>query len=164
MKSRITLFVLAIIVWMVLNWVPDWQDLLLGILVCGLVAYFTGDLFIERPKSVKDLKRLLWFAYYVPIFLWEVFKANVDVAYRVGHPDMPIHPGIVKIKTGLKSDMGLTFLANSITLTPGTLSVDVDKEGGYLYVHWIEVKDKDVDKATAIVSERFEKILRRIFE
>ncbi len=98
------------------------------------------------------------------MFLWECLKANIDVAYRVGHPDIPIHPGIVKVKTGLKSETGLTFLANSITLTPGTLSVDVDKEGGYLYVHWIEVRDKDIEKATGIIAERFERILRRIFE
>jgi multicomponent Na+:H+ antiporter subunit E len=102
--------------------------------------------------------------YYLPIFIWECIKANFDVAYRVGHPDLPINPGIVKVKTSLKSDTGLTFLANSITLTPGTLSVDVDQEEGFLYVHWIDVKDKDIEKATKLIIGRFEPILKRIFE
>ena len=101
---------------------------------------------------------------YVPSFLYYCMKANLDVAYRVLHPDVPIRPGIVKVRTSLKSDTALTFLANSITLTPGTLSVDVDKENGILYVHWIEVKDKDIEKATGLVAERFERILKRIFE
>jgi multicomponent Na+:H+ antiporter subunit E len=65
-------------------------------------------------------------------------QANIDVAYRVltGR----INPAIVKISPRLKTDMSLTILANSITLTPGTLSVDVDEETNDLYVHWINVQ------------------------
>ena len=68
-------------------------------------------------------------------------RANVDVAYRLitGR----IRPGIVRIKTGLKTDLGLAMLANSITLTPGTLTVEVDDKTNDLYVHWINVTDKD---------------------
>lgn len=164
MKSKIALFILTFFAWIILNWVPDAQHIIAGVFVSLIVAYFTGDMFVKRPHHFGHIKRYLWFFYYVPIFLWECFKANVDVAYRVGHPDMPIHPGIVKIKTDLKSDTGLTFLANSITLTPGTLSVDIDKDKGYLYVHWIEVKDKDTKIATQMIAGKFEKILRRIFE
>jgi multicomponent Na+:H+ antiporter subunit E len=90
--------------------------------------------------------------------------ANIDVAYRVLHPALPIKPGIVKVKTSLKTDTALTFLANSITLTPGTMSVDIDTDNGFLYVHWINVKDKDVEAATKIIVERFENILAKIFE
>ncbi|NQV03880.1 MAG: Na+/H+ antiporter subunit E [Candidatus Omnitrophica bacterium] len=164
MKSRIILFVLGIIVWVFLNWVPDWQHIILGIFASAFVAYMAGDFFVKRPHLFTHASRYLWFLYYVPVFIWECFKANIDVAYRVMHPDLPIHPGIVKVKTSLRSDTALTFLANSITLTPGTLSVDVDPEKGFLYVHWIEVKHKDVDKATKFIVERFERILKRIFE
>ena len=86
------------------------------------------------------------------------------MAYRVIHPKLPINPGIVKVKTTLKTDTALTFLANSITLTPGTLSVDIDKDNGILYIHWIDVKAKDVEGATKIIVERFEKILKKIFD
>jgi multicomponent Na+:H+ antiporter subunit E len=55
-------------------------------------------------------------------------------------------------------------LANSITLTPGTLSVDIDSDNGFLYVHWIDVKEKDVDAVTKRIVGRFETILRKIFE
>lgn len=164
MKSSIILFIFALAVWMLLCWPCDWQHAVAGLFVALLTAFLTGDMFVKRPHLFKNVKRYLWFFYYIPVFFWECFKANIDVAYRVGHPDMPIHPGIVKAKTSLKSETGLTFLANSITLTPGTLSVDIDKEGGYIYIHWIEVKSKDVEKATKMIVEKFERVLRRIFE
>ena len=165
MKRRMVLFVIAFIVWSFLNWVPDWQHLVVGVFVSALVAFLTGDLFISRPHTLKHpLRYWYFFVYYHPVFLWECFKANIDVACRVLHPRLPIKPGIVKVKTTLKTDAALTFLANSITLTPGTLTVDIDKDKGFLYIHWIDVKAKDIESATRIVVERFEKILRKIFE
>jgi multicomponent Na+:H+ antiporter subunit E len=164
MKSRLILFFLGLLIWLFLSWPPDWQHLLIAIFVAGFVSFMTGDMFVRRPHLFKDPIRYLWFLYYIPIFIWECIKANLDVAYRVIHPKLPINPGIVKVKTSLKSDTGLTFLANSITLTPGTMSVDVDQENGFLYIHWIDVKDKDIEKASVIIVKRFEDVLRRIFE
>lgn len=164
MKSRIVLFFLALLVWMLLTFPPDWQHLFVGILVAIFVSFMTGDMFVKRPHLFKDIKRYFWFFWYIPLFIWECFKANLDVVYRVAHPDVPIKPGIVKVKTKLKSDTGLTFLANSITLTPGTLSVDVDQENGFLYIHWINVKDESLEGATNLIVNKFERILSRIFE
>jgi len=164
-KSRIVLFILAFLVWSLLNWVPDWQHLIVGIFVAAFVAFMTGDFFIQRPHVLKHPLRYWYFiVFYIPVFLWECLKANIDVAYRVLHPKLPINPGIVKVKTSLRSDTALTFLANSITLTPGTLSVDIDGDNGILYVHWIDVKTKDTDAATKIIVRRFEKILKKIFD
>ncbi len=163
-KSRIILFILALLVWMFLTWPPDYQHFIVGVLVSSFVSFMTGDMFVKRPHLFKHPRRYLWFLYFVPVFLWECIKANIDVAYRVGHPDLPINPGIVKVKTTLKSDTGLTFLANSITLTPGTLSVDIDVENGFLYIHWLDVKDKGVEKAHEIIVRKFENLLRKVFE
>jgi len=164
MSRKIVLFILGFVAWALLNWMPDWQHLLVGVFVSALVVFLTGDFFVKRTHLFAHPRRYLWFLYYIPIFAWECFKANIDVAYRVIHPNLPIHPGIVKVRTTLTSDTALTFLANSITLTPGTLTVDVDKENACLYIHWIEVKDKDINKATKLIVEKFEKILKRIFE
>lgn len=165
MKSRIVLFILAFLVWSLLNWVPDWQHIIVGIFVAAFIAFMTGDFFIQRPHVLKHPLRYWHFiVFYIPVFLWECLKANIDVAYRVLHPKLPINPGIVKVKTSLRSDTALTFLANSITLTPGTLSVDIDSDNGILYVHWIDVKTKDTDAATKIIVRRFEKILKKIFD
>lgn len=115
-------------------------------------------------NKIKPI-RYLWFIPYTALFLWECIKANIDVAYRVIRPDLPIRPGTIKVKTGLKSDTGLTFLANSITLTPGTTTVDIDKDNGFVYIHWLYVKDGyEKGSATIAVVEKFERILKKIFE
>ncbi len=164
MKSKIVLFILAYILWVLLNWMPDWQHLLIGVFVSVFAAYLTSDLFPERFNSIFDVKRYLWALYYIPVFLYECIKANIDVAYMVIHPDLPIKPGIVKIRTGLKSDIALTFLANSITLTPGTMTIDIDRSNGTLYIHWINVRDEDIEGATKLIVGKFERILKGIFE
>jgi len=164
-KSKIILFAVGFVVWCFLNWVPDWQHLIVGVFVAFFVALMTGDLFIQRADMPAHPKRYWYFLFhYLPVFLWEIIKANVDVAYRVLHPKLPINPGIVKVKTSLKSDTALTFLANSITLTPGTMTIDIDREKNILYVHWINVRSKDVETATKIIVDRFEKILKKIFD
>ena len=96
------------------------------------------------------------------IFLWECIKANIDVMYRVVHPRMPVKPGIVKVKSALKTDIAKVFLANSITMTPGTITVDIIDD--YFYVHWIYVHSKDPAIYTQKILGRFEKYLKRIFE
>ncbi|MCX5692675.1 MAG: Na+/H+ antiporter subunit E [Candidatus Omnitrophica bacterium] len=164
MKSKLILFIVGFIVWSLLTWPLDFQHLIVGLMVAAFAAFITGDLFSRRPHHFGHITRYLWFCYYVPMFLWECLKANIDVASRVLNPKLPINPGIVKVKTTLKSDTGLTFLANSITLTPGTLCVDIDAEKGILYIHWIDVKTQDTDKATELIVSPFEKILKKIFE
>ncbi|MBL7151212.1 MAG: Na+/H+ antiporter subunit E [Candidatus Omnitrophota bacterium] len=164
MKSRIILFIIGFFIWMLLGWPFDLQHALVGIFAAALVAALTGDLFTRRPHHFTHISRYLWFAYYIFIFSWECLKANIDVARRVISPRLPINPGIVKVKTTLKSDTGLTFLANSITLTPGTFCVDIKPEEGSLYIHWIDVKSEDTQEASRLIVEKFEKILSRIFE
>jgi len=167
MKKRI-LFVLALIVWVLLVWpfTPsgiDYQSMLAGIIVSFFVAIVFGELFTESPHKFLALKRYFWAICYIPMFLWACLLANLDVAYRVLHPRLPILPGIVKVKTKLRNKSAITALANSITLTPGTMTVAVD-EDGYLYIHWINVKTKDIQKASEIIVRRFETVLERIFE
>jgi multicomponent Na+:H+ antiporter subunit E len=164
MKSKIVLLIFGYLVWLFLTWPLDFQHAVVGIAVVFFVAAVTGDMFIQRPHHLKHISRYLWFCYYVPLFLWECLKANIDVAIRVLNPNLPINPGIVKIKTNLKSDTGLTFLANSITLTPGTFCVDIDPQKGILYIHWINVASQDTDKATQLIAAKFENVLKRIFE
>jgi multicomponent Na+:H+ antiporter subunit E len=165
MRSRLVFFPVSFVVWLALGWPPTLQIVVAGVVVSLLVSYLAGHFFVGRHHLLTEPRRHWHFlVLYVPLFLWEVFKANVDVAYRVSCPRMPIHPGIVAVRTTLMSDMALTFLANSITLTPGTLTVDVDRDRGLLYVHWIDVKTRDVDEATRMIVRRFEPILRRIFE
>ncbi len=99
---------------------------------------------------------------YMFVFAWECLKANLDVAYRVLHPAMPIKPGIVKVQLSIKSEIGRTILANSITMTPGTITVDIIND--CIYIHWIYVSSLDSDVYAKRICGRFEKHIGRIFE
>jgi multicomponent Na+:H+ antiporter subunit E len=167
---KITLIILSFIIWFFLVW-PfdpidghlDLQSTIVGIVVAVFVGLFLGDKIPRKLGFGNVLKRVFWMSVYIPMFLWYVIVANLDVVYRVVHPDMPIKPGIVKVKTTLKNPAGRTMLANSITLTPGTLTVDITDDD-YLYIHWINVKSDDIEEATRHIVEKFEGVLRRIFE
>ena len=88
-------------------------------------------------------------------------KSNLHVALIVLKPSLPINPGIVKTKTVLKSKMARMILTNSITLTPGTLTVDIEND--ILYIHWINVETQDIDLATEKIVKKFENILVKIY-
>jgi multicomponent Na+:H+ antiporter subunit E len=148
--------------WLLLTWSLAPLEVAVGLIVALLVATLLSHIYPESPAKALQPRRIFWFLLYIPYFFYYCLRANLDVAYRVLHPDVPIRPGIVKVRTGLESEMAKTFLANSITLTPGTLSVDVD--GQDLYIHWINVHGEDEAEHTALIVERFEGLLRRVFE
>jgi multicomponent Na+:H+ antiporter subunit E len=163
-KNRIVLFVLGILLWLLLSWSLNWEEMLLAVFAGILVAWLTADVFPRKVRIFTNPVRYLWILYYIPMFIWECIKANIDGAYRSAHPDILIKPGIVKVRTTLRSDTGLTLLANTLTLKPGTMTVDIDRENGFLYVHWSDVTTQDVNEATKKLVLRFEKILKRIFD
>jgi multicomponent Na+:H+ antiporter subunit E len=160
--QQIILILFSFIIWLGLTWTLNLQNLIVGGVVSILVGLLFGKLFTNEPYKVIQPKRWFWFLVYIPKFVWEMAKANFDVAYRVIHPMMPINPGIVKVKTRIKSEMGKAFLANSITLTPGTFTVDLKDQ--YLYIHCINVRHTDVDEASEDIVSRFEKLLIKIFD
>jgi multicomponent Na+:H+ antiporter subunit E len=164
MYSKIVTFLISFVIWTLLCFSLDWQHVSIGLLVSLIVAAMMGDMFTSYPKKWFQPRRYSWFIYYILVFAWECMKSNIDVACRVLHPHLPINPGIVKVKTILKTETGLTFLANFITLTPGTFSVDIDQENGYLYIHWIDVKTQDIEEASKIIVSKFERILKEVFE
>ncbi len=166
--QRIAVFIVSFLLWCGLVWPYnqtgwDGQSLLLGVGVALLVAILFGGAITKAPGQFFNPVRIFWLIVYLPVFLCYCIKANLQVVYLVLHPEMPIKPGIVKVKTKLTSESGVTALANSITLTPGTLTVDVINDNE-LYVHWLVVESAEEDKATEIIVNRFEYFLEKIFD
>jgi len=160
---RLIYFVLGFIVWMLLTWSTDTQIVIAGLIASAIVAILFHEILPKEHHLFISPMRLFWLLVYLPVFFYYVMKANLDVVYRALHPKMPIKPGIVKIKTELTTESGITALANSITLTPGTLTVDLTDDG-FLYIHWINVKSDDIEEATKHVAYKFEWFLKKIFE
>ncbi|RLE10055.1 hypothetical protein DRJ00_02630 [Candidatus Aerophobetes bacterium] len=160
--KKVVLFIVSFLCWLILTWTSYIPSILVGIGISLFIAFWFADLFIQHPKNFFQIRRFLYLLLYIPIFIFYCIVANLDVAYRVLHPKLPIRPGIVKVKTTLSTLTGRVALANSITLTPGTLTVELT-EDGYLYVHWINVKTVDVEEATRKIVRRFESILKEVF-
>lgn len=160
--KRFVHFLILLIIWVLLTWSFRWQELLVGALVALVAQLMLGDIFPVGAVKIFNPVRFFWLIVYAIVFSAYVIRANFDVAYRVLNINLPIKPGIVKVRTHLKTDMARTFLANSITLTPGTLCIDVI--GDHLYVHWINIVSDDPEKETEIIVRRFENLLERVFE
>jgi multicomponent Na+:H+ antiporter subunit E len=171
MKSKITLFIAVFIAWCVINWQPhaelliiDRDHLVIGIFASLLIAIFMGDIFAQRTQLFFQPRRYFWLCVYIPLFLWDCLKANCVMAALILRPAIHRDAGIVKVKTTLKSDVGLAFLANHLTLTHNTIAIDIEREKGILYIHWLTARDGRAGKEAQAIVERKEKILRKIFE
>ena len=156
--STVVLFVL----WVAMTGSFDPQELSVGLITAAVISMIAPGVAGPEPKKWLQPKRYVFAFIYLFYFLYAMVKANLDVAMRVINPRLPINPGIVKVKTKLKTHAGKLALANSITLTPGTLSVDVVDQ--YLYIHWIDVKSPDIEAATQEIVKGFERFLEVIFE
>lgn len=145
------------------------EEIIAGIIIAvgtGIIARKV----LCRSESLRmaDPVRLILLALYIigPFFV-ELTKANLDVAYRVITGN--IRPGIIRLKSGMKSDFAVLMLANSITLTPGTLTVDIDEKSNDLFIHVINI-DEETQKRTALEAEEIfsymdlPKWIRRIAE
>jgi multicomponent Na+:H+ antiporter subunit E len=158
----LALFILSFIFWLLLTFNLSPFNLAAGAVAALITSLLFAKYFFSRVVKFIQPQRYFWLLVYLVIFTWECIKANFDVAYRVIHPAMPIKPGIVKVKLELKSDFARTMLANSITMTPGTISVDI--VGDELFVHWIYVKSEDPAEYSQKIAGRFEKYIKKIFE
>ena len=160
--SSILFFIVMFLFWLLLTLNVTVWNIAAGVVASLIVTIFLNRYSLKVTKKVFQIQRYFWALLYLFIFLWECLKANLDVAYRVLHPGLPIKPGIVKAKSNLTSDIAKVFLANSITMTPGTITVDIVDDN--FFIHWICVHSKDPEVYTHKILGRFEKFLKRIFE
>jgi multicomponent Na+:H+ antiporter subunit E len=162
LKSFLWLFFILLIVWLLLTATFHYQEFWIGVVAALLIALFTNEFYLRLGFPPITPKRFVYFIWYILILFFEIIKANFDVALRVIRPSLPINPGVVIIQTKLKSDIAKTVLANSITLTPGTFTLDIQEDK--LLIHWIDVKATDIEQTTSVIGEKFEKYLRVIFQ
>lgn len=160
-------FIFSYFIWCLFVGSGNQQELIAGFFVSLIVSLFINPFALKKDfLKVLYPQRLISLLLYILVFLWEMIKANVELAYRILHPKLPINPGIVKISTDIKSDLGITTLANAITLIPGTITIDVipEEKGNTLYVHWINVKNKEEENAGRLIIGNIEGKIRRTFQ
>ena len=159
MKKLSILFVFCFGLWLLLTASLSVDELIAGLLVSTLVTAISA----RHSEVFSDLRitpfSILAFVRYLLAFFKALIVANFDVARRVLSPSLPLDPAMVEIRTSLKSDIGKLILANSITLTPGTLSVDID--GDRILIHWIDrPRDMSIEAVSERIAADFEKHIR----
>ncbi len=159
--TRVFLVLVLFGVWILLTLPVNNEELLVGAVVALVAGLVTPREGIRVLSGIRFTPKALVFAIaYIFVFLKELVMANFDVALRVIKPTLPINPGIVRVKTKLKSPIGRLLLANSITLTPGTITVETDGED--FYIHWIYVSADNPEEATRKIVSGFERYLEVI--
>ena len=149
------------VVWLLLVGTLDPSEVAVGLAVAAVTTWLSRP-YLGVLEGLRLRAALPWHVLrFLGAFLVALVRANLDVARRVLAPSLPIRPGLVEVETSLESPLARLLLANSITLTPGTLAVDVT--GNRLLVHWIDVPPGlDVAGATRAIAEGFERHLKEI--
>ncbi|MFC7074473.1 Na+/H+ antiporter subunit E [Halovenus rubra] len=111
---------------------------LIGLVVGLPLAFVFRRLYKETITIERSLTAIPYIVLYVFVFSKEVLRANIDVAYRVLMPGLPLEPQVILVPLRVESDLGVTTIANSITITPGTITLDHDPDRNALYVHAID--------------------------
>ena len=156
------LFLTLLLFWILLNGSLALGTLGTGVVVAGVIVFFFRET-LSFLSGHKLTPQASWVsALYVGYFLKELVKANLQIAHIVLTPSLPISPAIVCTKTKLTNPVARLLLANSITLTPGTLSVEY--VGDTLYVHWVRAAGTDCETATKTIVAGFESYLEKMYD
>ncbi|MEA3302193.1 MAG: Na+/H+ antiporter subunit E [Pseudomonadota bacterium] len=156
-------FSISLLLWVLLSGSLAWEEVVLGAFVSLMITLLFGSRFTIYNGIKFSFMAPLYVLLYLLHFFKELIKANFELAMRVLTPSLPIRPQMVEIKTTLKSPLGRMLLANSITLTPGTLSVDVT--GDTILVHWVYCPPgTDAKMATDAIAASFERHIKRFLK
>jgi multicomponent Na+:H+ antiporter subunit E len=160
-RNFLVLTATLLLFWILLSGSLSADVLLVGIVVAALISFvFSSGLSFFTELRLTPAAMRAGFSYY-GYFFRALMRSNLQMAAIILSPSLPISPAIVKVRTRLQSRMGRLMLANSITLTPGTLTVDI--EGEWLYVHCVSQSDVDVEAATQQIAAGFERYLEVMY-
>jgi multicomponent Na+:H+ antiporter subunit E len=160
-RNALALFAVLMLFWIMLNGSLAGDVLIVGALASAAIALFYRDALSFLGEARYTPAALIAAIGYLLFFLKELVKSNLRLAAAVLSPSLPVRPGFVKVRTKLQSRMGRLLLANSITLTPGTLTVELEDE--WLYVHWVMMETADMERATEEIVAGFERYLEVMY-
>lgn len=116
-------------IWFMLNGRFTWEITILGVLLCGLVHLFARKYMnYTLKKDLNLLRRIGLFVIYIGVLVWEIIKANWKVMLLILAGDRHTDSTIIQVRIPLKTELARTILANSITMTPGTITISLDDD------------------------------------
>lgn len=152
------MYIMFLLLWIILNGQFTWEILAFGVVIAGVMYGFVCKfLGYSVETDLLVLRKLPYILAYILVLIWEIIKANMSAIQLALSFKNEIDPVIVKFTTDLKTDIAKVVLANSITLTPGTITIKL--EGDELVVHAL-----DVELVEGIDESVFVKMLRKMEE
>lgn len=156
MKNRFLSNIILTFLWVALTGNFQFPNYVFGF----AVSFFLLRITTRGRKEAKYFRIVPKVISFIFFFLYELLKSNLQVAYEVLTPKHHMTPGIVRVPLDASTDLEISFLANLISLTPGTLSLDVSTDRKVLYVHSMYIKDRE--NFIAGIKNGFEKRLLQI--
>lgn len=158
MQTKFLLNILFSIIWVAITGKADFTNFAFGFVLSFLIMWVVSADDTDQ-RYFKLVPKTIGLFFY---FVVELLKANLQVAFDMSTPHYFMHPGIIAVPLDVKSDLGISLLANFITLTPGTLSLDVSDDKSTLYVHAMYLLDKE--EFVGHIKNGFEKRLLEIIK
>lgn len=147
--------------WILFTWSLASDSLLLGLLQSAIVALLMWPVFIEEDEAARRslVPRPQFLVIYLGLLIFQMYVASFRVLWQILHGR--INPGVVHFRTRLRADVARVALTNSITLTPGTITLLLDDD--HLIVHWLDARTTHSKYASKLIAGRFEQVLKRIW-
>lgn len=162
MRSRLlphpALSVAVFLLWLLLNNGLSWASSLLGLILAILLPLFCKRFWPDPPRTIRIGSACKLFV----IVLHDIVVASLQVARIIVTPKADINPAFIEVPLELRDPFVATILASIVSLTPGTVSVDVDQQRWVLHVHALNVDDRD--ELVAAIKQRYEKGLQETFK
>ena len=155
--------ILTFIAYIVFSGSVSSYDLLTGAVIAAVTGVLVSDILVSDTRKSLDLRRLGWLIAYT-IYYLTVAELKSHLAFAPRVLTGRIKPGVVAVRTTLRTEYGMVTLANSITNTPGTATVDIDTGKGVLYVHWLWVETEDEEGIREKIARPFERFIEHVFE
>ena len=164
MKLYILFLAVSGLMWCFVHGTISFSNLVLGIIFASFIIRPFKQLYhFERDIPFEEgLRKIPAQLTYLYVLIKEIIKANIMVAKIILQPKMDIKPGIIAVPIRTKTDFGITTLANTITLVPGTLTIDMSEDRSLLYLHVIDASDPE--ELTRSIREDLEKYILEAFE
>ena len=168
MNRKIMTFLLALVLWVILAGKASFEILIIGIVASVLTSFLFSDLLFRlsnrKTSWFKYFRNFYLFLLFIPVFFYEALISALKVSRHTFEKNPSFSPGIIKVKTSLTNVSAISLLANLITLTPGTLTLEFDKTERAFYIHWIDITTREEAEKRKKIIGKFERWLEVIFQ
>jgi multicomponent Na+:H+ antiporter subunit E len=168
MRRKIFTFLIVLSIWIIFAGKVSEDVLIVGIIASLVTTWLYSDLLFRSSNRKRKwtfyIRKFFYIILFIPVFFYEAFVSALKVSKHAFEKKPSFSPGIIKVKTTLTNVTALTILANLITLTPGTLTLDFDMRERAFFIHWIDVTTVEEAETRKQVIERFENWLEVIFK